>query len=63
MQPAKAVMEYPKVAIEFVDRAAMMMPNVVMKYEMNAAGPLVCAFIEFSNIESSIKVLALGLGR
>jgi len=55
------MMENPSVAVGREDRVAMTMPNIVMKYEMKAAGLLVCAFIAFLNIEASIKLLALRL--
>lgn len=58
MQPVKAMMENPRVDIGCVDRVAMMVPNIVMKYETKAIGDLSCAFIVLSNGEASVKDLA-----
>jgi len=59
MQPVKAMMENPRVVIGCVDRVAMMVPNIVMKYETKAAGFVSCAFIALSKGEASVKDLAL----
>jgi hypothetical protein len=40
-----------------VDRAAMMVPNIIMKYEMKAAGVLSCPFIALSKGDASMKEL------
>ena len=52
------MMENPRVDIGCVDRVAMMVPNIVMKYETKAIGDLSCAFIVLSNGEASVKDLA-----